>query len=250
MRILLIDIETAPSLVYVFSFFKTYVSPDQVVEPPRMLCFSWRFLDEKKTQFISEYWNTHEEMVLKLHEILSAADVVVGFNSVSFDEKWCRTEMKLAGLTPPSPYKSVDLYQQSKRFNLPSHKLAYVSSRLIPAGGKGETGGFGTWVGCMNGDEKSWRLMKRYNLRDVDIMIPVFSEMRPWMTSLPNMNLYEPDAFGNDKCRACGGLNLEKRGFAFTTQGRFQRYQCKEAGCGAWSRSTHRLAGVTLVEAR
>jgi hypothetical protein len=250
MRTLLIDVETSPALVYVFGFFKVFVQPEHVVEPPRMLCFSWRFLDEKKTQFISEYWNTHEEMVKKLHEILDSADVVVHFNGKSFDEPWARTEMKLAGLTPPSPYKSVDLYQQSKRFYLPSHKLKYVSTRLIDAGGKEETGGFATWVGCMNKDEKAWRLMKKYNIQDVDVMRPVYEEMRPWMTGLPNANLYDPDPTGLDRCRLCQSVNLERRGYAYTIQGKFQQYQCKEAGCGAWSRSTHRLSGVKMVEIR
>ncbi|WP_158274547.1 ribonuclease H-like domain-containing protein [Cellulomonas sp. WB94] len=240
--------ETAPAVVYTFGFFKQYIRPEQVIEPPRMLCFAARFLDKKRTEFYSEFHNGHLAMVNELHRVLDEADVVVHFNGKSFDEPWARTEILQAGLRPPSPYRSVDLYQQSKRFYLPSHKLEYVSTRLIPAGGKESTGGFGLWVRCMAGDPKAWRLMRKYNLQDVDVMMPVYNEMLPWMTSLPNVNLYDDGT--EDRCRVCGSTSLHRRGFAYTTQGKFQRYQCTEPGCGAWSRSTHRLAGVSLVEVR
>jgi DNA polymerase elongation subunit (family B) len=246
MRVLFIDVETSPAIVYTFGFFKQYIRPDQVIEPPRMLCFAARFTDKKRTEFYSEFHNGHEEMVRQLHRVLDEADVVVHFNGKSFDEPWARTEILQAHLGVPAPYRSVDLYQQSKRFYLPSHKLEYVSTRLIPTDGKQQTGGFALWPACMAGDPKAWRTMRRYNLQDVDVMIPVYNEMLPWMTSLPNAGLYGPDA--GDVCRVCAATALVRRGFAYTAQGKFQRYQCSR--CGAWSRSTHRLAGVTLVEVR
>ena len=183
MRVLFMDVETSPALVWTFGFFKQYIRPDQVVEPPRMLCFAARFNDRKRTEFYSEFHNGHAEMVAQLHRVLDEADVVVHFNGKTFDEPWARTEILQAGLRPPSPYRTVDLYQQSKRFYLPSHKLEYVSTRLIPAGGKESTGGFSLWVRCMSGDPKAWRLMRKYNLQDVDMMMPVYVEMLPWMTS-------------------------------------------------------------------
>lgn len=250
MRVLFMDVETSPALVWTFGFFKQYIRPDQVVEPPRMLCFAARFNDRKRTEFYSEFHNGHAEMVAQLHRVLDEADVVVHFNGKTFDEPWARTEILQAGLRPPSPYRTVDLYQQSKRFYLPSHKLEYVSTRLIPAGGKESTGGFSLWVRCMAGDPKAWRLMRKYNLQDVDVMMPVYDEMLPWMTSVPNVNLYDGDDDGVLRCRVCKSPNVHRRGFAYTGQSKFQRYQCQEPSCGAWSRSTRRLSAVSLVEVR
>ena len=100
MRVLFMDVETSPALVWTFGFFKQYIRPDQVVEPPRMLCFAARFNDRKRTEFYSEFHNGHAEMVAQLHRVLDEADVVVHFNGKTFDEPWARTEILQAGLRP------------------------------------------------------------------------------------------------------------------------------------------------------
>ena len=39
------------------------------------------------------------------------------------------------------------------------------------------------------------------------------------------------------KCPKCGSENLQRRGFATTTVGKYQRYQCKD--CGGWLRGRY-----------
>lgn len=262
MRQVLIDVETSPEISANFGRKNVFIGNANVIEPPRMLCFAAKVVGEGQTEFWSEYHHGHEEMVKQLHRVLDEADVLITYNGITFDETWARTEMLQAGLKPPAPYKSVDLYQQSKRFYLPSHKLEYVAKRLVPTEGKLSTSGIDLWLRVLGyrGEEAkadAWREMRTYNVQDVEIMEPIYLELRPWMTGLPNRALYDSDVTERDEqgrivylphaCR-CGSTNLQKRGFRRTQQSKFQQYQCQD--CGSWSSDTRAIARIQMTEAR
>jgi len=147
------------------------------------------------------------------------------------------------GFTPPSAYKHVDLMVTAKsQFKLPSNKLQYVSTWL-GLDGKVSHSGFELWVKCMQGDTKAWALMRKYNKQDVVLLEQIHDRLLPWVKGLPNAGLYgDVDTV----CRACASEKLEKRGFAYTDQSKFQQYRCND--CGAWTRSTRREAGVQLTK--
>jgi transposase-like protein len=48
------------------------------------------------------------------------------------------------------------------------------------------------------------------------------------------------------RCPNCGSVDIERRGYAYTTVSRFQRFVCKS--CGKWSRSNKRNFGADIVE--
>src|SRR5665647_2816061 len=177
MRIVSIDIETAPAHARVWRTGQQFVSLDQIVQPPQMLCYAARFRDRKRTEFYSEWGDGREEMVRQVHRILDEADAVLHYNGKRFDVPWLRTEMQLLGLTPPSPFAQIDLYQQTKQFYLVSHKLQHVSTHLAKVEGKVATGGFGLWTAVENGDPAAQRLMRRYNIRDVDVLWEVYDAL-------------------------------------------------------------------------
>ena len=81
----------------------------------------------------------------------------------------------------------------------------------------------------MNGDSKSWDVMRRYNAHDVTLLYLLFEYLRAWAaSSLPNLNLYT----GGNGCPSCGKPNVIKRGFSYARTVVRQRYQCKD--CHAW----------------
>ena len=244
MKILLIDIETTPNLAHVWGLWQQNVGLSQLLESTEMMCFAAKFVGDKRTQFYSTFWDGKETMVQKAWDLLNEADVVVGWNSRSFDEKHLNREFLQAGLTPPSPYKSLDLMLAvKKKFRLPSNKLQYVS-KMLGLAGKVQHSGHELWIQCMAGLEKAWRQMKKYNIQDVDLLEDVYWAILPWIDGHPAVALY--DGLGEDSCPNCGGTNLAREGYAHTKQSVFQRYQCRD--CGKWSRSTHAIARVSVVE--
>lgn len=244
MKILLIDIETSPNLAHVWGLWQQNVGLPQLLESTEMMCFAAKFLGEKKTQFYSTFHQGKDSMISAAWELVNEADVVMGWNSKSFDEKHLNREFLEAGLTPPSPVKSLDLMLAvKKKFRLPSNKLQYVST-LLGLAGKVQHSGHDLWIRCLAGDEKAWREMRRYNIQDVDLLEDLYYALQPWIDGHPAVGLH--DGTKQDSCPNCGGVDLKREGYAFTKLGKFQRFVCN--GCGKWGRSGKRIGHVDIRE--
>ena len=241
MRILLLDIETSPNLADVWGLFNNNVSLNQLRESTRMLCFAAKWLGEKGTQFWSEHTHGRDMMVEAAHVLLNSADVVMHYNGKNFDVKHLNREFLQAGLTPPSPFKQVDLLLAvRKNFRFPSNKLQYVSTAL-GLEGKAKHEGHDLWVKCMAGDREAWKRMERYNRQDVLLLEALYEKLLPWVPSLPHRGLY-----GDTGCPACGSPDLRPNGYAYTGVSRFRQVRCHD--CGTYFRSNRREFGVELVQ--
>lgn len=231
MRILILDIETRPALVYTWGMFNQSFGPSQVVDWGGVLCFAAKWHGEPDMKFYAE-WRGKERMIRAAHKLLSDADAVVGWNSQRFDVRWLQAEFQRAGLSRPSPYTNVDLMRSQKRdaFML-SNKLE--SRRLwLGEDGKAETGGFGLWKGVMDGNRASRKLMEEYNRRDVEITEEEFDRMRlgGWVRNLPNHSVEDGHV-----CSHCGSEHLQRRGYTMSKTRKYARFQCLD--CGGWSQS-------------
>ena len=241
-RILILDIETRPALVYSWGMHNQTFGPAQVVEWGGMLCFAAKWHGSPDMQFHAE-WKGRDRMIRAAHRLLNEADAVVGWNSARFDVRWMQAEFQRAGLARTSPYANVDLMRSQKRdaFML-SNKL---ESRRLWLGeeGKAETGGFGLWRAVLAGDKEARRQMEEYNRRDVLITEEEFDRMRAggWVRGLPNHAID-----GGHVCPSCGGGKLQARGFAHSKTRRYRRYQCKS--CGAWSQAAKSEPGGAKVK--
>lgn len=244
-RVLFVDIETTPNLAHVWSLWNQNVSPSQLIEPARILCFAAKWLGENRVMYFSEFHDGRDAMAAAVHELLDQADVVVGYNSKRFDVPHINAMLIDEGYSPPSPYKHVDLWRAVKaKFHFPTNRMDYVCRKLgIP--GKVKHGGHDLWVRCMAGDEKAWNEMRRYNRQDVKMTEALYLRLLPWIPGHPNMGLYVDE--DGELCPRCGGNDLERRGFATTLVGKFQRFQCK--ACGGWSRGARRVDGVAMRSA-
>lgn len=238
-RVLLLDIETTPSLVYTWGLFDQNIGLNQVVEPTRMLSFAGKWIGERKVHFFGGPETSHERMVNDAWAMMDAADVVVHYNGRSFDEKHLNREFLEHRLDPPSPYQTVDLYSTVKgRFRFLSNKLEHVS-RELGLEGKVAHEGFGLWTKCMSGDPAAWRRMEKYNRRDVTLLEDLYRELLPWIKGHPNLQ-----HFGSgDGCPRCGHGESIKRGFHRTAASVFQTRQCK--GCGGYFRDRKAMRRAT-----
>lgn len=238
-RILLLDIETAPSLGYYFELWKEG-NIVGTVQSWYILSIAWKWSGDKKVQCkglmdYPSYKKNREDdshLVKHIHGLLEDADIVIAHNGDRFDLRKINARLLKHGFKPPAPYKTIDTLKVARKyFAMDSNRLNEIG-KYLGVGAKLPHTGFKLWEDCMNGDSKAWTLMKKYNAQDVVLLDRVYQILKPWMTNHPNLNILRGTA---GDCPICSG-KLTRRGFATTTTGRKQKYQC--VNCGGWSTDT------------
>lgn len=233
LKLLLLDIETAPNLARVWQLWDQNISIDQIEETDYILCWAAKWLGEEEVMFYSLYTHTQKQMLRRMHKLLDEADAVIHYNGKKFDIPWLNREFLQLGMPPPSPFKQIDLViTVKKEFRFPSNKLDFVS-RALGIGQKVKHEGHELWVGCMMNDPACWAKMEEYNRGDVTLLEKLYYVLRPWIKGHINHSLFAEDSF---VCPNCGSGHLQKRGFAYTLSSKFQRYVCRD--CGHWCKDT------------
>ena len=249
-KIAVLDIERQAGIADgIWQLKQTWINPSQIIEPPRTICFAWKWLGEDDVHFAAE-WNRggHKAMVRKAHEVMDTADYVVGWNSKGFDSKHLRSEFILHDMHPPSPSKDIDLMLVArKNFGFLSNRMSYIAESL-GAGAKLDTGGASLWGKLRNakGEElkEARALMEKYNKQDVLLTEELYGLMLPWVTGM-NLPAFNRDDRVGPLCPNCESDNVQYRGFQVSTSRRYRRFHCQD--CGRWGRETASDGSVSTV---
>lgn len=234
-RIALIDIENAPNTSYTWGKWEQNVI--EFEEHWYILSFSVKWLDKKKItthalpdfQGYEKHKNNDKALVKELWKVFDEADIIIAHNGDRFDIKKANARFAAYDFKPPSPYKSIDTLKVArKHFKFESNKLDDLG-QYLNVGRKLPHTGKHLWLGCMRGDEKSWRTMRRYNAQDVALLERVYLRLRPWMTTHPNLNSYTKRI----TCPKCQSPHVQQRGWNVTATGKRARIHCQS--CGGWS---------------
>jgi hypothetical protein len=238
MKVLTIDIETAPNLAYVWGLWDQNVGLSQLVEASTVICFAAKWYGTKAVEYYSDHHDGHDVMVAKAWELLNEADVVIGYNSKAFDIKHLHREFLLAGMSPPAPHRDIDLLTVARsRFKFVSNKLDHVATEL-GLGSKVKHSGFQLWLDCIADDPKAWATMKRYNVGDVRLTEKVYDALRPWIKNHPHVGLYTGKV---SCCPNCGSDNMVDRIDPYMTPtAAYNAKVCED--CGAHARTPWRTA--------
>ena len=252
MKILALDIETSPNVVYTWGLWNQNIGLNQIIQPVRVLCLGAKWLDlegprKKDTIFLSEWTEGRAAMIEGAHHLLDRADVVVHWNGTSFDIPHLQREFQLEGHGPTSPFVELDLIKTVRRkFRFQSNKLEHVSQQLLGEG-KVKHEGMDLWRSIIEDDvdpvvkAAAQRRMKKYNVQDVELLDRLYHELRPWIPNHPNV----ATAWNTgdlDICPRCGSAKtLQKRGVRYTQSGAFQNYRC--SACRGYSKSRKVIEG-------
>jgi len=240
MKILLLDIETAPLKSYIWGVWNQNIghSLNMLESDWFMLTWSAKWLYDDK--MYSDKLTTQE--VLKEEDarickslwlLLEEADVLVAHNGVKFDIKRINTRFLKNGLKPPMPYQVIDtLLHARKRFSITSNKLNYIG-KFLGLGEKLDTGGFDLWKRCMEGDSSALEEMETYNIQDVRLLEDVYLELLPFISPHPNVSLFVAEDICT--CPSCGSSNLKWEGRYTTYANTYDAFRCE--GCGSIGRS-------------
>lgn len=182
-KVLVLDIETAPNLVAVYSLRQRYINPKYIKAAGYVLCFSAQFIGEKDVHYAKSP-DGHREMLEKIHALLLRAEAVVHYNGKKFDMPTLNKEFVVHGLAPIPPRVQIDLFVLVKRaFNFPSYKMDYVC-KALGIRGKERHMGWSMWEACMDHlhekHAKAWVVMERYNKGDIRATRALYKKLLPW----------------------------------------------------------------------
>jgi DNA polymerase elongation subunit (family B) len=201
-----------------------------------ILSFAWKWAHEKRvvTHALPDFPSysrdkeCDKQLVEKLWELMDEADIIIAHNGDAFDAKKANARFVVHGLRPPSPVKTIDTLKIARRH------FKFSSNRLNDLGGYLNLGkklphtGAHLWFGCMAGDEKSWRIMRKYNAQDVTLLCRVYERLKPWAANHPNLTIWN-DIEG---CPVCQSRRVQRRGVMVKVAAKRHRYQCND--CGHW----------------
>lgn len=235
-KVLYLDIETTPLVVETWRAYDS--NANYIREHSRILGFAYAWGDGPvkavypiKSGGYQDFNDAAELPILQeLYDLFDEADIVVAHNGDKFDIKKINTRLVRFFDTPPSPFISIDTLKLARQnFAFTKNNLGELGL-FFGIGGKMQHTGYDLWRGCIEGDRKAWNTMRRYNIRDVELLREIHHLLRGWARSHPVV--LDMGEFG---CPSCGGHEYEKRGVRRTVAGTFyQRYRCLSPACGAY----------------
>jgi DNA polymerase elongation subunit (family B) len=241
-KVLIFDVETAPVLANVWSLWEQNIGLNQIKQDWFVLSWSAKWLGDSPSKVMYQDQRGRrnieddKELLKGIWKLLDEADVVITQNGKKFDSKKLNARFVINGMKPPSPYKHIDTVVIARKvFGFTSNKLEYMTNKLCKKYKKlkhNKFSGFELWKECLAGNPEAWEEMEKYNRYDVLSLEELYNILSPWDQTV-NFNLYHDE---EDSVCNCGSTKFTKRGYAYTSTGKYQRYVCN--GCGAWSRSS------------
>ena len=225
------DVETSPIVAATWDLYPNNgISHDSILEDWYIICGAWKELGAKSVKAVAiKEPKDDYEVVKKLRDVVSAADILVHHNGDKFDLKKLNTRILYHGLEPLPPITMIDTLKVArKEFAFTSNRLDYIANYLAVGSKLPTTSGL--WLEALKGNKKAIKEMLFYCRNDVVILEEVYKKLKPYISNHPNMVLFDDDNF--EGCRNCGSKNIQKRGFSYTLTTKKQRYQC--LGCFSW----------------
>lgn len=266
-KMLVFDIETSPLQAYLWQPGKQVVRHGQLLPGQNMweiICITYAWVHGGPVGCIK--WTPERGtagVVEDFDALASTADICIGKNNKSFDNKQINSARMFANL-PARPEwikYTADLEQQMRRyFRLPSQSLDYISHKL-GLGGKRKMEfqdwiDISQWMVCqkilagedMRPDHLDKMLKVLYNKTNEEVIKTgekAFNKMCTygkkdsadtrtlWKYLSKHFEpIYNKAVFNSieDGCVSCGNNDLCKDGFGITKVGKYQVYKCKSCG--------------------
>lgn len=246
-KVLFLDIETAPVLAHVWRMYDEITNIDQIINDWYILSCAYKWMGDAEPTVVSQRqfkgYKPHSEddsrVLEHLREQLCAADFVVAHNGDRFDIKKLNTRFLMNGLSPPTPYRSIDTLKIAKRiFGFTSNKLDYLA-RMLLGKRKVKHDGLPLWQAVMRGEFAAWDTMEKYNKEDVNLLEEVYYILAAWDHLHPNLNLSTSN--DNMSCVVCTSHDVMPTGgtVAVGQAGLYLGYVCNNCG--------HQMRGRTNI---
>ena len=238
LKTLLLDLELTYGIYYAYpSKREQYLSDKNIIHDQFCVCAAWKWHHEVSTYAVKitddkkrfkKNFRDDYIVAVKLHELMSAADIIVAHNGDAFDIKHANTMFRKHGLGPIPESKSIDTLKVARKyFSFPGNSLDSLSKRF----GRNGKNKKPDWQKMTLGDAKEINIAARYCKNDVIELEHVFIELRPYMRTLVKIrNKLEPNHYGVTCCDACQSKRLHNVGLRFSGGKDYPRVRCGECG--------------------
>lgn len=234
LRILLLDLELTFGIYYAYpSKREQYLSDRNIKYDQFCTCAAWKWHDEVSTyavkitddkkQFKKDF-RDDRLIAVKLHELMTAADIIVAHNGDKFDILHANTMFRKHGLGPIPLRKSIDTLKMAKKyFAFPGNSLDSLAKRF---GSKGKNQK-PNWYKMTDGDEKEINVAAKYCKNDVIELEKVFNEIKPYIHNFPTLRKYRDNI---SCCEVCQSKLLRDKGLDFDGRKQYRRFKCVDCG--------------------
>lgn len=240
-KVLVLDIETAPILAYVWGLHDQNLGVEQIQTDWYVMAWAAKWHGTTKMMYADKRSTgpgEDKEILKKLWPLLNEADIVITQNGKSFDSRKLNARFMVNGMQPPKPYKHWDTYLCARQVaDFTSNKLSYLTATLNEKYTKSyhrKFPGFSLWSNCLKGNKAAWEEMKRYNILDVLATEELYTKLRAWAPDrFPSVYIFSKK---EGQCGTCGynGKMREGRECRAKVQV-YKQFQCPK--CGAWQKS-------------
>lgn len=241
LKVLFWDIETSHNIGAHFGLYDQNINYTDILQEWFIISVAWKWQGEKKVHSVNVEHDTYEgdfnsswtewsdyDVVKRLHEVLSEADVVVHHNGDDFDIKKFNARAIFHGLTPIPPLKTIDTLKIARKFfKFTSNRLDYLG-QFLSLGKKMDTPK-GLWLSVLKGNIEAVNTMVKYNKQDVILLEKVFDKFAPYV----NNDRVVPKT-RSGKCDTCGSTSYQQQGWRITKTHKYPRFKCN--CCGSWFR--------------
>jgi hypothetical protein len=231
-KILVFDIENSYIEVASWGINKQYINRGQILNDWFMLSYAAKWLyDEKIYSGVltsKEAMKKSDKRICEeMYELLNDADICITYNGNGYDIPKINTRFIINGIQPPTPYKSIDVFQTiSRQFAFTSKSMDYVNYSL-ELERKKETEGMSLWIRAVSGEENALKDMNLYNIQDVVALQEQYLVVRPWIKNHPNIGLWHESK--EPMCGFCGSADIEYVSNLYSTPaGLYKSFRCKD----------------------
>lgn len=232
-RILVYDIETSRVQADLWWTGKQYVTHQQLSNEPKIISISWKWLGTDKV--LSLTWDENhcdKQMLVDFLKEYNKADMVIGQNNNSFDNKWINTRAAKHKLLVNRFVKSFDIYRMAKSvLRLPSYSMEYMAKYfgLTP---KQSHEGILMWNKIEKGTKKEQKeylkKMVNYNIGDIITTEELYLTLRPYFRQVTNKAV--SSGLPKWACPVSGSTDVKLMRTIFTEMGTIQRVMyCEES---------------------
>lgn len=242
-KILVFDIETSPIVARVWRVWGENILHKQIIEDWYMISWAAKWLGSPANQVMymdsrrQANYKDDKRLTQGLLKLINEADVVIAHNGIKFDQRKFNSRVLFNKLKPPHPVKMIDTRLLAKqRFGFTHNSLEHLTHKLNTKYKKYDHQkfpGIELWVESLEKrNQDAWRELEKYNKFDVLALEELYQLMAAWDNT--SFVIFMDEL----RCK-CGSDDVQKRGFAYTLTGKYQKYVCN--ACGHWTRDTKRI---------
>lgn len=233
LKILVYDIETTFVEARVWGSGKQYVGHDAIQTETQIITVAYKWLGSSKVHALewSRKKKSDRQLMQDFLDEYNQADMVIGWNNNSFDNKIVNSRAMKHGLTVNTNIKSFDIMRQVKKvFRLPSYSMSYVS-RYLGLGGKLQHNGIKMWEDIQWGNKaaykQSMKMMISYNVQDVALTEEIYLKLRKYLGHVIHVGALQGKS--GITCPNCGSHKVKLDHTTSTAAGTIQRFmKCKK----------------------